>query len=163
MSDYSSSLSNEEHVRCEVFDFPVQIICLEKMDNTLDSLLEDEENELSTDEWKSCLFQVVISLLVYKKIFNFTHNDLHTNNIMYIKTEKKYLNYKYNGKLYKVPTFGKIFKIIDFGRAIYTHNSKKFCSDSFHPKGDASTQYNTEPYFNNNKPCLLYTSPSPRD
>ena len=76
MSDYSSSLSNEEHVRCEVFDFPVQIICLEKMDNTLDSLLEDEENELSTDEWKSCLFQVVISLLVYKKIFNFTHNDL---------------------------------------------------------------------------------------
>jgi len=44
--------------------------------------------------------------------------------------------------------------VIDFGRAIYTHSGKKFCSDSFHPKGDASTQYNTEPYFNNNKPRL---------
>ena len=154
MSEYSSSVSDEEYVRGEVFDFPVQIICLEKMDNTLDSLLEDEENELDIDEWKSCLFQVIMCLLVYKKMFNFTHNDLHTNNIMYVNTEKKYLNYKYNGKLYRVPTFGKIFKVIDFGRAIYTHSGKKFCSDSFHPKGDASTQYNTEPYFNNNKPRL---------
>jgi len=154
MSEYSSSLDDEEYVRGEVYDFPVQIICLEKMDNTLDSLLEDEENELDIDEWKSCLFQVIMCLLVYKKMFNFTHNDLHTNNIMFINTEKKYLNYKYNGKLYRVPTFGKIFKVIDFGRAIYTHSGKKFCSDSFHPKGDASTQYNTEPYFNNNKPRL---------
>ena len=27
-------------------------------------------------------------LITYQKTFHFTHNDLHTNNIMYIKTEK---------------------------------------------------------------------------
>ena len=29
-----------------------------------------------------------------------------------------------------------------------------FCSDSFAPGGDASTQYNCEPFFNENKPRL---------
>jgi len=154
ISEYSSSDKEDEYVRGEVFNFPVQIICLEQMENTLDSLLDDEDNELSVDEWRSCLFQVAISLIVYEKMFNFTHNDLHSNNIMYIKTEKKYLNYKYKNKLYRVPTFGKIYKIIDFGRAIYSHSGKKFCSDSFHQKGDASTQYNIEPYFNERKPRL---------
>ena len=32
----------------------------------------------------------------------------------------------------------KIYKIIDFGRAIYSHSNKVFCSDSFHAKGDAN-------------------------
>jgi len=154
ISNYSSSDKDDEYVRGEVFNFPVQIICLEKMDDTLDSLLDDEENELTVDEWRSCLFQVAISLIAYKKMYNFTHNDLHSNNVMYIETNKKFLNYRYNEKLYKVPTFGRIFKIIDFGRAIYSYSGTKFCSDSFHPKGDASTQYNTEPYFNEKKPRL---------
>ena len=88
------------------------------------------------------------------KSFSFTHNDLHTNNIMYINTDKVYLNYCYNGKYYRVPTFGRIFKLIDFGRAIYKFKGKTMCSDSFHPKGDASSQYNCEPYFSSNKPRL---------
>jgi len=154
MSGYSSSGS--EYIKAEVFDFPVQIICLEGLTNTLDSLLEveDEDDEMDTLEWNSCLFQIIISLIVYQKTFNFTHNDLHTNNIMYVETDRQYLYYKLNGIHYKVPTFGKIFKIIDFGRAIYKHSNKTFCCDSFSPKGDASSQYNCEPYFNPNKPRL---------
>ena len=73
---------------------------------------------------------------------------------MYIETEKKYLYYKYNGKHYKVKTFGKIFKIIDFGRAIYKYNGEIICSDSFHKDGDAATQYNCEPYYNDKKPLI---------
>ena len=46
-------------------------------------------------------------LITYEKVFDFTHNDLHTNNIMYVKTDKKFLNYCYNGVYYRVPTFGK--------------------------------------------------------
>ena len=154
MSGYSSSGS--EYIKAEVFDFPVQIICLEGLTNTLDSLLEveDEDDEMDSLEWNSCLFQIIISLIVYQKTFNFTHNDLHTNNIMYVETDRQYLYYKLNGLHYKVPTFGKIFKIIDFGRAIYKHSNKTFCCDSFSPKGDASSQYNCEPYFNPNKPRL---------
>ena len=49
---------------------------------------------------------------------------------------------------------GKIYKIIDFGRAIYKFNGKIFCSDSFQTGGDAATQYNTDPYFNEKKPRL---------
>jgi hypothetical protein len=95
-----------------------------------------------------------MNLIAYQKAFHFTHNDLHTNNIVYIKTEIEYLYYKYNGKTYKVPTYGKIYKIIDFGRAIYKLNGKIYCSDSFDVGGDASTQYNCEPFFNENKPRL---------
>jgi hypothetical protein len=73
---------------------------------------------------------------------------------MYIPTTKKFLYYHYKNKHYKVPTFGKIFKIIDFGRAIYKFNGKTFCSDSFQTGGDAVTQYNTEPFFNDKKPRL---------
>ena len=46
-----------------------------------------------------------------EKVFGFTHNDLHTNNVMYYKTEIEYLEYKIEDKYYKVPTFGKIYKI----------------------------------------------------
>ena len=31
------------------------------------------------------------TLIVYQKVFHFTHNDLHTNNIMFLLTDKKYL------------------------------------------------------------------------
>ena len=73
---------------------------------------------------------------------------------MYIPTNKKFIYYTYKKKNYKVPTFGKIYKLIDFGRAIYKFNGKIFCSDSFQIGGDAATQYNTEPYFNDKKPRL---------
>jgi hypothetical protein len=98
--------------------------------------------------------QIIMTLIAYQKLFSFTHNDLHTNNIMYVSTKKKYLYYFYKKKYYKVPTFGKIFKIIDFGRAIYKFNGSIFCSDSFQLGGDAATQYNTEPFFNDKKPRL---------
>jgi len=153
MSDYSS-METEENVNAKIYNFPVQIICLEKLNNTLDSLLDDEDNELSDKEWKSCLFQIIMMLITYQKLFDFTHNDLHTNNVMYIETEKKFINYKYNNTYYRVPTYGKIYKIIDFGRAIYSFKGKTICSDSYHPKGDAATQYNCEPYFNEKKPRL---------
>jgi len=141
-------------VNATIYNFPVQLICLEKLENTLDSLLDDEDNELTNKEWKSCLFQIIMMLITYQKLFNFTHNDLHTNNIMYISTQKKFINYKYNDVYYRVPTFGKIYKIIDFGRAIYNFKGEVICSDSYHKKGDAATQYNCEPYFNQNKPRL---------
>jgi hypothetical protein len=150
--DDSEESEEEEDIYCSIFDFPVQMICMEKCINTLDYLMENEL--LNTGEWTSCLFQVVITLAIYQKTFSFTHNDLHTNNIMYVETEKQYINYCFDGIYYKVPTYGKIYKIIDFGRSIYKFKGKIMCSDSFHTKGDAGSQYNCEPYFNENKPRL---------
>ena len=142
----------EEVIEATIPKFPVQVICMENCDNTLDDLIFS--NDLSNDEWLSALMQIIMTLLTYQKLFSFTHNDLHTNNVMYIETDKKFLYYRFKGKVYKVPTFGRIFKIIDFGRSIYKVNGKTYCSDSFSPGGDASTQYNTEPYFNEKKPRL---------
>ena len=128
------------------------MICLEKCDGTMDSLFE--ESEFDEDNACSALFQVIMILIIFQKAFNFTHNDLHTNNIMYSNTELEYLYYKFNDKYYKVPTYGKIFKLIDFGRSIYKFQGKIYCSDSFAPGGDASTQYNCEPYYNDSKPII---------
>ena len=117
--------------------------------------MEDEEYEMSQKKWIACLFQIIMTLVTYQKLFNFTHNDLHTNNIMFISTDKKYLNYKFNGQHYRVPTYGRIYKIIDFGRAIYNFNGKQIISDSFYLKGDAAGQYNFSACKNINKREIL--------
>jgi hypothetical protein len=133
-------------------DMPTQVVTLEKCENTLDSLLDN--NELRIEELESAMFQVILILYTYQALFDFTHNDLHTNNIMYISTDQEFLTYKLKGTFYKIPTFGKIYKIIDFGRAIYTVNDKVICSDSFSEHGMAYTQYNFEPFYNAQKPRI---------
>jgi len=151
-SETSSEYSEESAVYSYINNYPVQLICLEKCDGTLDELFM--KHKITVENASSMLFQVVMTLLTYQKAFHFTHNDLHTNNIMYMNTDIDYLYYKFDGKIYKVPTFGKIFKIIDFGRGIYKFNGQLFCSDSFNNGGDANTQYNFEPFMNENKPRL---------
>lgn len=167
-SDSSSQSSNTETVytdelesseedfdtyglTAEINQFPVQVIALEKCKDTLDSLLVEC---ISPEEITSALMQVIMTLIVYQKKFQFTHNDLHTNNIMYVDTPDEYVYYTHNNVHYKVPTYGRIYKIIDFGRAIYTFEGKRFVSDSFHPDGDAATQYNMEPFLDATKPVL---------
>ena len=150
-TEESSSIMEEARY-VYVNNFPVQLICLEKCHGTMDELFEKNKMDLKTSA--SSLFQIVMILLAYQKVFHFTHNDLHTNNIMYIETQIEYLYYKYKNTIYKVPTYGKIFKLIDFGRSIYRFQNKTFCSDSFANGGDAATQYNCEPYMNENKPRI---------
>jgi hypothetical protein len=143
---------NEEIINVTIPAFPVQAICMECCEDTFDNLILT--NDLKPEEWFSAFMQIIMILITYQKAFAFTHNDLHTNNVMYNSTDKKYIYYCYKKKYYKVPTFGRIFKIIDFGRSIYKVNGNLFCSDSFQNGEDAATQYNTEPYFNEKKPRL---------
>jgi len=150
--DVDSDDEEEEKLILTFDKFPVQVICMEQCEDTFDNLILN--GTLTNDEWFSALMQIIMVLITYQKMFSFTHNDLHTNNIMYIPTNKKFVYYIYKKKTYKVPTFGKLYKIIDFGRAIYKFNGNIFCSDSFQIGGDAATQYNTEPYFNDKKPRL---------
>ena len=149
----SGSESYEDPQICATINkFPVQIICMENCEDTFDNLILD--NELTHQEWYSALMQIIMMLITYQKAFGLTHNDLHSNNVMYNHTDKKFIYYCYKKKHYKVPTFGRMFKIIDFGRSIYKYDGKLFCSDSFQMGGDAATQYNIEPYFNEKKPRL---------
>ena len=148
-----SDEEDEEELKATIKEFPVHVICMEKCENTLDSLILNDKFK-NDDEWFSAFMQIIMILITYQKVFSLTHNDLHTNNVMYCETKLKFVYYLYKGKYYKVPTHGRIFKIIDFGRSIYKFQNKLFCSDSFENKGDASSQYNTEPFFNDKKPRL---------
>ena len=60
---------------------------------------------------------------------------------MYSNTEKEYLYYKINNKYFKIHTYGKIFKIIDFGRSIVTYNNKTYMNDVFSKNSEACGQY----------------------
>jgi len=153
-SDYSEGDNEGDNEGPVAFlhDFPMQMICLEKCDGTLDELFENEE--LDDAMGISALFQIIMMLITYQNLFQFTHNDLHTNNVMFVNTDAEFLYYKYKGIYYQVPTYGRIFKLIDFGRAIYKYGGNQYCSDSFAPGGDAATQYNCEPFINPNKARL---------
>ena len=151
-SNEEDSNEEEEILNAIIPKFPVQVIAMECCENTFDELILNDD--LTQDEWYSAFMQIIMILITYQKAFEFTHNDLHTNNIMYNKTDQKFIYYCYHKKHYKVPTFGRIFKIIDFGRSIYKFDGKVFCSDSFQIGGDAASQYNTEPYMNDKKPRL---------
>ena len=149
--DDDDEYEDDETLWATIKNFPVSAIMLEKCDNTLDSLMM-QEKEMTENEWRSALMQIIMTLITYQKLFGFTHNDLHTNNVMYVYTQKEYIYYHYNKKYYRVPTYNRAFKIIDFGRAIYKYKSKIICSDSFSMNGDAATQYNCEPFFKDKKP-----------
>ena len=149
----TSSENSEMDIFINIPNFPTNIICLEKCESTLDDYIIKQE--INKQEWKAILLQVIFTLLTYQKVFKFTHNDLHTNNVMYVHTEKQFLYYHYNNSYFKVPTFGKIWKIIDFGRAIYTVNDNVIYSDSFELGEDAYSQYNFDKFRNKKKKEIL--------
>jgi hypothetical protein len=164
----SSEVSSTDSDECDVFltvnKFPVMMIFTEKNTSTMDNLLEDFEevgakpdSDLWEDKWGAWLFQIIGALTVVQTLFKFTHNDLHTNNIVWSETKEEFLYYTtLNKKVYKVPTYGKIFKIIDFGRSIFSLNEHLFISDDFYDGNDADTQYNFPPLSDNSEEPVVY-------
>jgi len=145
--------NTDEHIAI-LKDIPVQLMFIEKLEGTLEDLLDDISDELLL----SCLFQISFSLVYLQKHFKFTHNDLHINNVMYQKTEVENYYYKYNNIYFKVPTYGYSFKIIDFGRSIFSYNNKIFMNDVFSKYGEASGQYtypNSVSFMKNNNSELI--------
>lgn len=118
---------------------PMQLLFIEKLDGTLEDYLFCDN--FQNDVLISCLFQIAFSLHYLQKYYNFTHNDLHINNVMYQHTEQKYLYYLFDNKYYRIPTHGKIFKIIDFGRSIFTYRNKVYMNDVFSKNSEAWGQF----------------------
>jgi len=134
--------SDEEDYIAVFKDFPIIHLFIETLDGTLEDIIK---NEINLELLRSCLFQVTFALIYLQKYYYFTHNDLHINNIMYTKTDRPFLYYKYNNQYFKVPTFGKLFKIIDFGRSIFTFRKKTYMNDVFSKYGEAEGQYTHPP------------------
>lgn len=165
---YASDNSDDCNVFLTVKNFPVMMIFTEKNNSTMDDLLEnfkevgaEPESDLWEEKWSAWLFQIIAALTVAQTLFKFTHNDLHTNNIVWSNTKKEFLYYTtLNKTVYKIPTYGKIFKIIDFGRSIFSLNEHLFISDDFCEGNDADTQYNFPPLSNKLEEPIVYPNPS---
>lgn len=149
----SSDVLESYEVHAEFNDYPVMLIFTEKNEGTMEDLLTDFESVGARpgmveweDRWTAWTFQIIAALSCAQKIIGFTHNDLHTNNVVWTPTNQKYLFYRTGaGTVYRVPTFGKLFKIIDFGRAIFTINGDMYISDDFKEDNDAGEQYAFSP------------------
>lgn len=135
----------ESRLNISIKDFPVVGVAMESLEHTLDALLIRSRHPMGEGELSAALLQVIMALIAHQKAYDLTHNDLHSSNIMYSKTANTHIVYKIGGEYYRVPTFGKVWKIIDFGRAIYRINNTQFCSSSFMEGGDAWSQYNFGP------------------
>jgi len=156
MSDISASSNNSDILKyVHIPDFPIQLNMIETLDCTLDNYIDNSiDKKITPTEWKSILFQVCFGLAVAQKHFLFVHNDLHSSNIMFKKTEKEFLYFKFRDNYYRIPTFNKISKIIDFGRATFKLGDKIYFSDVFKKNEDAFGQY-TYPYNNSLKNCRI--------
>jgi hypothetical protein len=147
----------------EIPNFPVLCMYLEKSSGVMDDLLHDVEGvgadpgtQSWEDIWSAWVFQVIAALCTIQHTLSMTHNDLHTNNIMWTDTEDEYIYYnRKDGTVWRVPTYGKIFRIIDFGRAIFRLKNKVIYSDDFKDGNDAATQYNFGPMRDANLPEVM--------
>jgi hypothetical protein len=136
------------------------MILQEAQEGSMDELLDKEEldgHEAGSPEWEkrwtAWIFQVVATLTFLQNAVSFTHNDLHTNNILWRRTDKPYLYYRLKGRtIWRVPTYGKIFSLIDFGRSIFRIGKHQWISDDYWPNEDAAGQYNYGPFYNKKEP-----------
>lgn len=170
-SETSSSEYTDDDEELEIFaeikNFPVMMIFTEASQGTMDDLLDNYKEvgaKPGTREWEltwsAWIFQILAALCVGQSLFGFTHNDLHSNNIVWSNTTQPYLYYKTkDGTTFKVPTFGKLFRIIDFGRSIFQINDELFFSDDFRPGNDAAEQFNFGEFYDTSEP-EVYPNPS---
>ena len=159
-SDSDESVELDLDICLEIPNMPVILIYQEAHEGVLDNLLDEDEidgferNSKGWEaRWIAWLFQIVAALSFLQNAVCFTHNDLHSNNILWRKTDKKFLHYRAkDGTVWRVPTFGKIFSIIDFGRSIFRLGKHLWVSDDHWPDQDAGDQYNFGPFFDHTQP-----------
>ena len=150
-SSNASCIMNETFVN--IMNFPIEILCMEKFDITLTKLVKEG---IKNNEWKSILFEICFGMAIAQKHYSFVHNDLHSDNIMFKDIEKEYKYYKYENinTYFKVPTYKRETKVIDFARGIIKVGKKTYFSDVFKKDGDAGGQYN---YLNKFKKKLNFS------
>jgi len=148
--DITEVEEDENFAWSTISNAPVQLTVMERCEGTLYELMCLETETTKHISWMT---QVLFALCFAQRTFGFIHNDLHTNNIMYVKTSKEHLWYNLEGQVYKVPTYGYIVKLIDFERGIGSvritgmKQPKVFMSDNFAVDEDAGGQYNIEPFY----------------
>jgi hypothetical protein len=91
--------------------------CMRKIYTLIDGVLKDIIKTLSHKQIYSMIIQVV-NILELIHLNKYTYWDLNDTNIAYVKTKQEFIKIKG----YKVPTFGYLFKIIDYGLVDHISN-----------------------------------------
>lgn len=108
--------------------FPVQLTFLQPLNATMYDVVDKEDwfhgpdGKLNVDHALSMFDQVTKGLAVAQSAFGLVHDDFHGGNLM--EEDVPYDTYIYTrrmdtGKVYRTPTYGKVWKMIDFGRAVF--------------------------------------------
>ena len=137
-------IKKKTNVYLETYHTPILLIATEQLDGDLLNYCNDKEDNGDTierEEWLSYIFQIIAALTIIQKYFNMCHNDLHFSNIMFSYTKEKYIYYTYKHKYYKVPTYNKILKIIDWGRSSYNFNNFEGKNNVYNALGPTFGQY----------------------
>ncbi len=153
----ASSEDDEPFAWATFHNAPVITTVMEKCEGTYYELIQTYYEPEKHAAWVS---QIVFALAYAQRNFGLAHNDLHGNNVMYVKTDQEYLFYKHNGVFYKLPTYGYIMKIIDFDRATFSlrlagmKEPRHFVSSQFQSDDEAAGQYNVEPFLISSHPHI---------
>lgn len=88
--------------------------CARRILTLIDGNLGSIISTLSVNQIYSAIIQIYyITNFLYKN--KYVQGDAHINNVGYIKTDKKYIKIDN----YKIPTFGYIYKLYDFGAVLH--------------------------------------------
>jgi hypothetical protein len=137
-------IKKKNEIYLETYNTPILLLATEQLDGDLLNYFHekvDNDETIKDREWLSYIFQIISALTVIQKYFNLHHNDLHFSNVMFTHTEQEYLYYTYKKKYYKIPTYNKILKIIDWGRSSYNFNNFKGKNNVYNSIGPTFGQF----------------------
>jgi hypothetical protein len=118
---------------------PVQVVVMQPLEKTVQNMMDENvfvyRNEQGrilprTDMVMSLMAQIIFGLAIGQAVFGIVNNDFHAHNVMYEKVDYPHLYYCHptQQKYWCIPTFGFVYKMIDFGRATYTFGDVSFGS-----------------------------------
>jgi len=105
--------------------FPVQATVLQWLGDDVNHLIESGffggwGKPLRRDRTMALFAQVTMALAAGQHYFGLVHNDLHAGNVLHEAVPGCTVLYyadPSSGAAFAIPTFGKVYKVIDFGRA----------------------------------------------
>ena len=120
---------------------PVHVLATEYIPVSLLESLRQCSSSLD-DRLRSIFFQIMAALSIVQSRYQLIHNDLHLDNIMCRRTRKSWLWYQTKeGDYYRIPTYGYVVTIIDWGRCTLCFRSKFLWNRCFDMEYDVFGQY----------------------
>jgi hypothetical protein len=118
-------------------NFPVEVIIIQPLNGKIADLyrggyfyriIGDDTSSIDTEKVMALLAQVIFGLNAGQHVFGIVNNDFHVGNLMFENVTYDYLYYGdlVSGKYWRIPTFSKVYKMIDFGRAHFRFGAFDF-------------------------------------